>query len=69
MVFIGYLMLLCKGVQTLTSPIPSLLTAWDVFQTQAASAPYCFPIQPPGQDSQSPFPEGLPSEPTDPKGL
>lgn len=76
MVFIGYLMLLSKGGQTLTSPIPSLLTAWDPFQPEAASAsehltthPAPAPTQPPGQESQSPLPEGLPLEPTDPKGL
>lgn len=78
MVFIGYLMLLSKGGQTLTSPIPSLLTAWEPFQPEAASAsehlttpptPAPALTQPPGQESQSPLPEGLPLEPTDPKGL
>lgn len=74
MVFIGYLMLLSKGGQTLTSLSP-LLTAWDPFQPEAAShqstyyPPRPAPDSAPGQESQSPLPEGLPLNSQTPRGL
>lgn len=63
---------LSKGGQTLTSSIPSLLTAWDPFQPEAFASEHLTThpaprlTQPPGQESQSPLPEGLPLEPSRP---
>ena len=70
MVFIGYLMLLCKGVQTLTSPIPSLLTAWDLFQTEAASASehlIASAFSPQGKTANLPFLKGCHRNPQTPR--